>query len=798
MLSRRDVLKNSAVASVALASSASPLSAVGAINDIQMIPHATHFGPFIAKVKDGKFIDVLPSEHDKNPSVMLKAMIDRLYTDSRVKYPCVRKSFLEGKNSPHLRGKEPFVRVDWDTALNLVAKKIKETPKEQIYNAAYGGWGHVGRLHNSNITAGRFFNIALGGAVGTDGEYSNGAAGRVNNDIIGDLEVYAQQTTHEQIIKNTKVYLMWGADLFKCNRIDYVVPNHTNDTYYPKYKEAGIKFIVIDPYYNETAQMFDAEWIKIRPNTDVALALGMMHYLYTSKKYDKAFIEKYTDGFDKFLPYLLGKDDGVEKTTAWAANITGISEEVIKKLTETLLENRSFIAGNWAMQRAEHGEQADWALIALASMIGQIGLPGGGVGFSMHYAGGGQANSGYRGTPGLSQGRNRVEFAIPASRVSECILNPGKSINFKGKVITFPDIKMIYCCGATLLGHHPNTNELIAAIRSVDTVVVHEPWWTPMAKMADIVLPATCTMERDDITSGGTYSRNVIYAMKKIVEPTYEHRDDYEIFASLCKIIGGDELYKQYTGGLSKIEWIKKFYNSSDGPIFKDFDAFWKDGFVEFEIPQDAYDFVRHADFRADPVANKLATQSGKIQFFVQKFADAKLPDFKGHVAWFEPSEYLGSKEAKEYPFHLLTPHPRYRVHSQLDNTWVRDIFKVQGREPVYINTKDAQKLGIKDGEVVEVYNKRGAVLAGAVVTDFIMEGVVEIPEGAWYDPENPQEDYPRCNGGACNVLTSSKPTSRWAQATAANTSLVNVKKLGKDEVLKPYHANLTPEIIGA
>lgn len=795
-MTRRDVLKTSAVASIAIAGSSSPLSAVGAINDIQLIPHATHFGPFIAKVKDGKFVDVLPSPHDKNPSIMMKSMIDRVYTDSRVKYPCVRKSFLEGKNAPELRGKEPFVRVDWETALNLVAEKIKSTPKENIYNAAYGGWGHVGRLHNSNIVTGRFFNIVLGGAVGTDGEYSNGAAGRVNNDIIGDLEVYSQQTTHEQIIKNTKVYVMWGADLFKCNRIDYVVPNHVNDLYYPKYKEARIKFINIDPYYNETAEMFDAEWIKIRPNTDVALALGMMHYLYTTGKYDKEFVEKYTDGFDKFLPYLLGESDGIPKDVAWASKITEVEESKIKELCDLFVSQSTFIAGNWAMQRAQHGEQADWALINLACMIGQIGTPGGGVGFSMHYAGGGQANSGYRTTPGLSQGRSRVEFSIPASRVSECILNPGKSINFKGKIITFPEIKMIYCCGATLLGHHPNTNELIRAIRSVDTVVVHEPWWTPMAKMADVVFPSTCTMERDDITSGSTYSRNVIYAMKKVVEPTYEHRDDFAIFAELAKKIGGEEKYHQYTGGLSYMDWIKKFYASSDGPIFKEFDKFWEDGFVEFEGGD--YEYVRHADFRSDPETNRLATQSGKIQFFVDKFEEAKLPDMKGHVTWFEPSEYLGSKEAKQYPFHMLSPHPRYRVHSQLDNTWVRDVYKIQGREPVVINTNDAQKLGIKHGEVVEVYNSRGAVLAGAFVTDKIREGVVQIQEGAWYDPENTNDKTPRCNAGACNVLTSSRPTSRWAQATAVNTCLVNIRKLGKDEIVKPYKSTLTPEIIGA
>ncbi|GAA9474708.1 hypothetical protein BTM449_14370 [Helicobacter pylori] len=214
--------------------------------------------------------------------------------------------------------------VSWDVALDLAAKKLKEIPKENIYNASYGGWGHAGSLHRCHHLAWRFFNTTLGGAIGTDGEYGNGVAARINPMIVGDMEVYSQQTTHEEMIKNCKVYVMWGADLFKCNRIDYFVPNHVNDGYYPKYKRAGIKFISIDPIYTETAQAFSAEWIPIRPNTDVVLMLGMMHYLYTSNQYDKAFIAKYTDGFDKFLPYLLGESDNAHKTLEWASQITGV------------------------------------------------------------------------------------------------------------------------------------------------------------------------------------------------------------------------------------------------------------------------------------------------------------------------------------------------------------------------------------------------------------------------------------------------------------------------------------------
>ncbi len=402
------------------------------------------------------------------------------------------------------------------------------------------------------------------------------------------------------------------------------------------------------------------------------------------------------------------------------------------------------------MQRAQYGEQPDWALIVLASMIGQVGLSGGGFGFSMHYGGNAQASSGARIVLMISQGHNSVKSAIPASRISEAILNPDKEIDFMGKKLKLPKIKMIYNCGADLLGHEADTNELIRALRTLDCVIVHEPWWTPTAKFADIVFASTSTMERDDITFGGSYSKNVVYAMRKVIEPVYESKDDYEIFRQLALRIGGNETEQKFTESKSYMEWIKGLYEKSDGPTLKSFDQFWRDGFVEFEIPENARKFVCHAKFRQDPINNKLDTESGKIQIFSQKCADFKRADSKGHPTWFEPAEWLGSKMAETYPFHLISPHPKYRVNSQLDNTWVRNVYKIQGREPIMINEPDANKLGIRHGEIVEVFNARGRLLVGAFVTKNIRQGVLSIQKGVWYDPEDVGVRNPRCNGRAC------------------------------------------------
>jgi trimethylamine-N-oxide reductase (cytochrome c) len=196
--------------------------------------------------------------------------------------------------------------------------------------------------------AGRFFN-QIGGAVGTAGEYSNGAAGPTNPTIVGDMEVYSIQTAHEQIIENTKVMVLWGADVYKTNRIGWAVPNHRNIDAYEEYKKAGIKFISIDPIYTKSAQEFNADWVKVRPGSDVALMLGMMNYLYKSKKYDDKFIKKYTYGFDKFLPYLLGKSDGIDKTVEWASKLSEVPASKIKELAEIMvsLDFNYFSFNDW-------------------------------------------------------------------------------------------------------------------------------------------------------------------------------------------------------------------------------------------------------------------------------------------------------------------------------------------------------------------------------------------------------------------------------------------------------------------
>src|SRR5699024_2455280 len=406
------------------------------------IPSASHWGPFNAVVKDGVLVGVQPVDRlDPMPTKMLtKGLMERVYHKTRVKYPMVRKSYLEGQSTgdtkSHLRGKEPFVRVTWDEALALTANAILTTAEkhgnEALFSASYGGWSHAGLLR-PQVLQGRLFNL-IGGHSVTTGDYSAGASQISLPHIMGDMEVYLPRTSWAVLADKTEVMVWIGCDPWKNNRVEFTVADHQMYPRWKKIKERGVKFISINPQVTTTDDAMDSEWVKIVPNTDATLILAMSYYLYTNDKHDQAYLDKYTVGFDKFIPYLLGEDEdgSPAKTPEWAAEITGIPAEKIVEMVELFLAKRTQFAVGWSLQRAHHGELAHWAAVNLVAMLGKIGKPGEGIGFSWHYGCGGMPQSTKVMPIGISQGRNPITTRCPASRISEMLLNPGKTYTRDG------------------------------------------------------------------------------------------------------------------------------------------------------------------------------------------------------------------------------------------------------------------------------------------------------------------------------------------------------------------------------
>ncbi|EHP7219476.1 molybdopterin-dependent oxidoreductase, partial [Salmonella enterica subsp. enterica serovar Thompson] len=312
-----------------------------------------------------------------------------------------------------------------------------------------------------------------------------------------------------------------------------------------------------------------------------------------------------------------------------------------------------------------------------------------------------------------------------------------------------------------------------------ELVVISECFWTAAAKHADIVLPATTSYERNDLTMTGDYSNQHLAPMKQVVSPRWEARNDFDVFAELSERweVGG---YARFTEGKSELAWLETFYNiaaqrgASQGVTLPPFAAFWQANRL-LEMPENPANaqFVRFADFRRDPDNHPLKTASGKIEIYSARIASYGYADCPGHPMWLAPDEWHGNADAGQVQ--LLSAHPAHRLHSQLNYSSLRERYAVAGREPVTIHPQDATTRGIVDGDTVRVWNHRGQVLAGAVVTDGIRPGVICIHEGAWPDPEPTAGGI--CKNGAVNVLTKDLPSSRLGNGCAGNTALVWFEK---------------------
>ncbi len=779
-MDRRNFLKTSALAAFATSGALnfSPIlaAAKSTARNITFVPHAGQYGAFWAMVKDGKFIKAVPrTEVDPRPTKMVtEGAVSRTYHKTRVLYPHVRKSYLEnldGDRKPELRSREEFVRVSWDVALKLTSKAILDTVEkhgnEAIFSSSYGAWAHGGVL-TPNVLQGRFFNL-IGGMSVTVGDYSGGAAQVAMPHVIGDMEVYSRQTSWLQILENTELFILVGVDPHKNGRAEGRTTDHSMFPRWELIRDAGVKFISINPQATTTDEWLGSEWMPIVPNTDTALFLAMSYHIVSQGKHDKAFLDKYTVGADKFLAYLNGEDDDrVKKTPEWAAKITGIDANTIKELADECNSKRTQVGGSWAIQRAHHGEMSYWAIISFSCVIGQVGLAGGGVGFSWHWGQGGSLFAQALAPGGIPQGKNPVLGLCPASRITEMLENPGKKFSHNGTEHSFPDIHMIYNAGNNFASHQQDTNGLLKALEKVHTVVCNEPWWTASAQFADIILPATTTLERDEISSGGTYSKDKVYAMRKVIEPLGESLDDFEIFRRLAKIFNVEE---GFTGGKTRMDIIKESYAKSTAATVKSFDDFWREGLARVPIPDEEYNWVRHGDFRKDPVKNPLATKSGKIELFCQAIADMNIPDCPPMAKWLEPAEYLGN--SKEGEVHVVSPHPYNRIHSQFAQTELRKELNVQDREFVLLNAEMAKGMGINDGDLVELSNERGTVIGGARLSNKIMPGVASVQEGAWLS----WDSKGRCNSGSVNTITSSRRSSGLSHATTANTCIAKLSK---------------------
>jgi biotin/methionine sulfoxide reductase len=756
---------------------------------------ATHWGTYRVGTVDGRVTSIRPLEQERDPAAMSASLADTLEAPARISQPMVRESYLRDgfAGGGAGRGREAFVPVDWDQALDLVAaelRRVKETHgNEAIFGGSYG-WASAGRFHHAQSQIHRFLNF-FGGYTKSVNSYSVAAAEVILPYVVGPKQEILYGHTWPTIAANSQLIVMFGGIPLKNAQVNPGgLVQHTTRDWLGRAAARGAAFVNIGPT-QDTADVLNAEWLRPVPNSDTALLLALAHCLLEENLHDEAFLARYTVGFERFRRYLLGEDDGVAKDADWAAEISRLPAETIRALARRMAAQRTLITMSWSIQRGDHGEQPYWMAVVLAAMLGQIGLPGGGFAFGLGAMHGVAHPVKQLPWAALPQGENPVASFIPVARIADLLLNPGAPFDYNGQRHRYPDTRLVYWAGGNPFHHHQDLNRLRQAWQKPETVISNEIVWNGLARHSDIVLPVTTPLERNDIMANPLDGHLV--AMHQAVAPVGQARSDFQILTGLAERLGFAE---RFTEGRDEEQWLRHLYDRSKqnlsrhGVILPSFEDFWAEGIVTCSNHDEEQ--VLLADFRADPEGHPLKTPSGKIEIFSETLDGFAYADCPGHPTWLEPKEWLGSSLAARFPLHLISDQPKTRLHSQLDHGAASVNAKVQDREPVRIHPSDAAARGIASGDIVRLFNDRGACLAGAVVSDRVMAGVVQLSTGAWYDPADRGEAPLEVHGNP-NVLTEDRGTSSLAQGPIAQSALVQIERF--EGTPPPVRAFTPPEM---
>ncbi|CAM5761563.1 molybdopterin guanine dinucleotide-containing S/N-oxide reductase [Bosea minatitlanensis] len=766
---------------------------LGDAGEAGFLPHTSHWGVFSARMRDGE-LEVRPHPGDPDPNGILENFPAALRHRARIARPMVRRGWLENGPGPDdRRGRDDYVPMAWPAVLDLLGSELMRVRDGFGPGAIFGGsygWASAGRFHHAQSQIHRFLNTACGGYVKSVNSYSSGSSQVLVPHIIGEYEdLTKRNVSWEQIAEHSEIVIAFGGMALKNSMVaGGSVSKHVERGAMQRAAERGCEFVLVSPLRSDLPDEVRAQWVSCIPASDTALMMAIVHTLVTEGLHDRAFLDRYTVGWPVFERYLLGETDGQPKDAAWAAPLTGLPADEIVALARRLAGKRAVVVVSHSLQRAEHGEQPVWMGMVLAAALGQIGLPGGGYAYAL----GAIAYYGRRfnavPVPTFSQGRNGVCDYIPVARISDMLLHPGTPYRYNGQTRTYPAIKLVYWAGGNPFHHHQDLNRLRKAFARLDTLVVHELAWTATARHADIVLPCTMTLEREDI--GASSNDPLLLPMRPVVPPYGEARDDYAIFADLAERLGAREAF---TEGRSVRQWLEHLYEptraalAARGLPAPRFAEFWES--EGYELPQQPDDGGRLRAFRQDPERNPLATPSGKLEIFSETIAGFGEADCPGHPAWLGPV-HVPDEAA---PYVLVANQPRTRLHSQLDFGGHSGASKHRGREVARMHPDDAAARGIREGDIVRLFNERGACLAGVALTDGIRRGVIQLPTGAWYDPADPEEDKPLCVHGNPNVLTRDIGTSALAQGCTGQLTTVQVERF--DGNLPPIQAYDPPAL---
>ena len=700
-----------------------------------------------AHIRDGRIVHISTDQRRWNPDLPpLPACargvgtIERTYHPDRLQYPMRR-------TGPRDSGR--FERISWDEALDTVAREMLRV-RATYGNAAILDGSRTGSqsMLHGRVAAQRFLYM-FGGCTELWSNMSAEAEVFAVRMTYGAAADYKSSGREPSDYANSRLIMMWGWSpgdgTFGTGTMAFL--KHA--------KQQGTRIICVDPRRTDTSRQLADEHIFIRPGTDAAALLAMAYVIVGEGLHDQAYCDRHVLGFDEahlpagapagasYRSYLMGEADGVAKTPEWAAAITGIPAETIRRLAiDYATAKPAALQTGYAPGRTDFGEQFHRAAYALCAITGNVGIPGGNSGTS-------NGATGRSGIKSLAIGKNPINARVSSPLLADLLV--------RGKAGGYPaDIKLIYAAMGDLFNQAPNVNKIVTALDGVEFIVGQDNFLTPTTRYADIVLPATTSWERNDVHTPWAGALHYAIFMRQAIEPMYECRNDLDIFTDLAKRVG-IEGYNDKT----ETDWLKEL----TADAVDDFDAFREQGVARFPAPEDAVAFAKQI---RDPDNHKFTTPSGKIEIYSMTLAANPDPYGLGVIppipTWIPPAD-----GPKAHPLALCSPKSRARTHSIHGNQ--PHLARVD-RDSVWLHPQDAAARGIADGDEVRVFNARGATIIRARVTDRIAPGVVSIKEGAWHTPGQGGTDTQGC----ANVLTADR--SAPCGATTYNTNAVEIEAL--------------------
>ncbi len=611
------------------------------------------------------------------------------------------------------RGSGQFRRASWDEALERIAAALTQVRSQHGPQAvlSLASAGCTGALHGTHGLLTRFLHL-FGGCTELTNNYSNGAASFVLPYLYGDA--WRQSGFDAATLRYSQMIILWGANVLE-TRMGTEVPMRLMEA-----KERGAQIVVIDPRRSDTVAQAATWWLPCRPGSDAALMLAVLHVLFSENLADRAFMQTHAVGMDALERHVLGLDGGPARTPEWAAPLCGLPAEEIARFARAYAAAKpAALFPGYSIQRVFAGEDTYRLSAALQIATANFGVMGGSTGSINSRLPAPRVGS-------LPIQRRPHTPSLPILRWPDAVLQ-GRSGGYPS------DLHAIYALGGNFVNQGADVHKNCAAFGAVDFAVTHEMFLTPTARWCDVVLPAAGPLEKEDI--GIPWLGNYLLYKPQIVPPPGEARTDYDIFCALAERLGFGQEFSQ---GRSAAQWVDLFIQESEIPDPQDFR---RTGI--YLAPHQERTGL--AEFSANPQRHPLPTPSGKVEIASPRYAE--------NTGFPAIPTYQPPPSDPRFPLLLLTPKSRYRTHSQGSNL---PAVRQRADDALEMHPADAAARGLREGDVVRLFNANGAARLRLRLNAEMISGIVVLPEGIWFELDENGEDL----AGSANLFTSTQGTS--------------------------------------